>query len=520
MPGFVERLIGVSRRVLSRADAAANRLYTWRYNPLYHSGAIAIVMLVILLVTGVWLLFLYRLSDPWGSIVRVNGQWWAGRWMRALHRYAGDAGLVAVGVHAFRMLAQGRSWGPRALAWVSGAVLAGVFLVAGWTGYVMVWDTQAQLLAIEGARLLDLLPIFSEPIGRTFVGERPLPDAFFFLNLYANVALPVGLLLALWIHTSRLARPALFPPRGLTWGLVAGLFLLSVVWPAALGPAADLYRVPTDAPLDVFYGFWLPFAARVPAVVTAGTGAGLALLVLLVPWWTRPAAARRPTKSVVAARFCTGCEQCYLDCPYEAISMVARTDGRATPVALVDPSLCVGCGVCTGSCAPMGVGPAQRTGRDQLAGTRAFLARARPGAEDVVVVACRNSAVSPDDDIDGSPLLRVSCAGNLHTSTVELLVRSGVEGVLVVSCPPRDCWSREGPKWLEQRLYHEREAELNPRVDRERVRLVYAGAAEAEVVRRLLRAFRASLATLGRARAEGAIDLVASCERDETEVGA
>jgi hypothetical protein len=57
-------------------------------------------------------------------------------------------------------------------------------------------------------------------------------------------------------------------------------------------------------------------------------------------------------------------------------------------------------------------------------------------------------------------------------------------------------------------------------VDRERVRLVYAGAAEAEVVRRLLRAFRASLATLGRARAEGAIDLVASCERDETEVGA
>ena len=33
--------------------------------------------------------------------------------------------LVAVGVHASRMFAQSRSWGPRALAWVSGIVLTG-----------------------------------------------------------------------------------------------------------------------------------------------------------------------------------------------------------------------------------------------------------------------------------------------------------------------------------------------------------------------------------------------------------
>ncbi|KAA3420874.1 cytochrome b N-terminal domain-containing protein, partial [Streptococcus pneumoniae] len=68
--------------------------------------------------------------------------------------------------------AQARSWGPRLLAWVTGSVLLLVFLVCGWTGYVMVWDVQAQVLATEGARILDVLPILSEPISRTFVGER------------------------------------------------------------------------------------------------------------------------------------------------------------------------------------------------------------------------------------------------------------------------------------------------------------------------------------------------------------
>jgi len=35
-------------------------------------------------------------------------------------------------------------------------------------------------------------------------------------------------------------------------------------------------------------------------------------------------------------------------------------------VARVNPDFCVGYGICSGSCAPMSVGPPQRTGRTQL----------------------------------------------------------------------------------------------------------------------------------------------------------
>jgi coenzyme F420-reducing hydrogenase delta subunit len=66
----------------------------------------------------------------------------------------------------------------------------------------------------------------------------------------------------------------------------------------------------------------------------------------------------------------------------------------------------------------------------------------------------------------------IDCAGNLHTSVVEILLRGGAGGVLILACPERNCWNREGPRWLGERVYHGREAELQPRVERARVRIV------------------------------------------------
>jgi len=103
----------------------------------------------------------------------------------------------------------------------------------------------------------------------------------------------------------------------------------------------------------------------------------------------------------------------------------------------------------------------------------------------------------------------VDCAGNLHTSVLELLVRGGATGVLVIACPPRDCWNREGPRWLSERIYHDREAELQPRVDRRRVRVATANASESAEAVAALRDFMASTARLDDPRAEpGEIDLV------------
>lgn len=500
-------------RALGRIDAAFDRVYSSRYNPLYQSGPTAVAMFLVLLATGLYLLLFYRIGAPYASVGRIEAQVWAGRWVRSLHRFSSDAMIVAVAVHAVRMLLRGRSWGARSLAWLSGLVLTAIVVAIGWTGFVMVWDAHGQLLADEGARLLDALPIFSEPVARAFIGERSMPGAFFFLNYFLHIALPLGFGLVLYIHVSRVARPRLLPPRALVWGLVAGLLAVALVWPVPLAPPADPAVLLRQVPLDVFFGWWLPITRTMPAGLVWLLAAAAGLVAATAPIWTRPKPDVRPAPSRVDPRLCTGCEQCYVDCPYEAISMVTRDDDRPTLVALVDPALCVSCGICAGSCAPMGVGPAGRDGRDQLTRVRAFLGEVDVADREVVVVACSHGAGDAvgRGEIEGAPVYGVDCAGNLHSSVVELLVRGGTAGVIVMACPGRDCWNREGPRWTRERLFDGREAELQERVDRRRVRMVQLGLGERAGTERAVADFRDHVRSLDAHAADADLDVLAEC---------
>jgi coenzyme F420-reducing hydrogenase delta subunit len=149
-----------------------------------------------------------------------------------------------------------------------------------------------------------------------------------------------------------------------------------------------------------------------------------------------------------------------------------------------------------------------------LATAKQFIADRKPGARDVVIVACDRGAggVARDATFDGALIFPVDCGGSVHSSVVEYLVRAGVGGVLIVACPPRDCWSREGPKWLMERLYHDREAELKPRVDRNRVQVAYASMSEPLTVLGELQRFRDHIEALAISQGETEIDLDETCD--------
>ena len=317
----------------------------------------------------------------------------------------------------------------------------------------------------------------------------------------------------LWLHVSRLARPVLLPPRRVLWGVIAALLFAAIVRPAPLGPAADPLVLPATTPLDVVTAWWLPLSERLPPLAP-WLGA---LAMAGSPSWYREFT-RRPragawAPSSVDPRLCTGCNQCPQDCPWDAITMVARTDDRPTLVAQVDPSRCVSCGICAGSCAPMGVGPPGRAGRDQLADLRQGLlprlAQSMPGAAALVVICCANAPAAQRAALQarGGLVHLVPCVGNLHSSVVELLIRAGAPGVVVGGCPPRDCVGREGPKWLQERLFNDREAELQPRVDRRRVRVITLAPGARADAEAALDAFVLELAMLAPAQAESAGDL-------------
>ena len=60
----------------------------------------------------------------------------------------------------------------------------------------------------------------------------------------------------------------------------------------------------------------------------------------------------------------------------------------------------------------------------------------------------------------------------------------------------RCCRGREGPKWLEQRLFHDREAELQERVDRRRVATATMAVGEFDATLASLRALQAQVSAL------------------------
>lgn len=466
--------------LLRPADRLFDRVYSSRYNPLYRTGTLAALFLTVALVTGVYLLFVYEIARPYDSTRAIQDDALLGRWMRALHRYASDAAVVAVVLHVLRLIVQGKTWGPRALAWVTGVLLAGMMFVSAFTGFVLVWDEFGQVLAVAGAKMLRLLPLFPEPPDRSFVGDKPIPAQFFFMNLFLHVAVPLGMICFLWLHTSRLARAAWFPEKKVVWGALLGLLALAVMWPAPLPPRADLLAIPGRMQADWFYGFWIPLARVSPPAALGAVAVGLAVL-LAVPWMFRPRRAPLPTPAIVDPDKCEGCSQCFADCPYDAIEMVAGKHPELHPLrASVSASLCVSCGLCAGSCASLAIGPEGRTARHQLAAARDLVAGAPDAATTTVLVACRNDGAVArrlQTSFPGARCFEVDCAGTLHPGTVSYLA-SHFKRTLVFGCPPHNCVYREGATLADARILHEQRPAVPGRIAQQEVQVLHASDAE------------------------------------------
>jgi ferredoxin len=299
--------------------------------------------------------------------------------------------------------------------------------------------------------------------------------------------------------------------------VLAALTVLAVLVPVGLMPKASFSVMEGEVPLDLFYNAWLIPARRLPAwiTLTAWSAAGAALLS--VPWWWKPAAAKALVPAASDENRCTGCTQCYQDCPYEAIAMVpAPPSNTATSlVARVNPALCVSCGICAGSCAPMVIGPPGRSGRDLLGIAQRFAQSVPLDSTDVIVMACTQGleARLRSAGLRGVQVLSLHCAGASHTAAIEYLLRRGVGGVYVLACPDRDCSYRLGPRWMRERLFNDREAELQERVDKRRVRLGPFSKAEWNDALADLLSFQEAVRRMAHpGAAEDEVDLAIECE--------
>jgi ferredoxin/coenzyme F420-reducing hydrogenase delta subunit len=496
------------RAALLRGERLCARAFGDAANPFSHLGALGFYFFWIVAVSGIYLYIFFETSiaTAYESVEHLtHAQWYLGGVMRSLHRYASDAMVLVMGVHLLREYAFDRLRGPRWYSWLTGLPLVGLIYACGINGYWLVWDRFAQYLAITTAEWLDWLPFFSEPIARNFLNEAAVSDRFFSLLSFLHIGLPLFLLLLMWVHIQRLAAARVNPPRVLAVGTLLALLALSFVFPAVSLPKANLDTLVGPLALDWFFVFFYPLIDRAgPGPVWIGALAVGALLVVL-PWVAAP---RREPAAVVNLANCNGCGRCFADCPYDAVTLQARSDGLPfEEEAVVDGSLCVACGICVGACPTAtpfrrvtelaaGIELPAQTVHDLRERTLAAAA-ALTGDARVLVFGCRQSAALPHLQNSAVGVVMVSCSGALPPPFIDfVLSRRHAEGVMILACNELHCYHRQGNTWTAARLAGTRDPQLRARVARERLLFFPGGQRPVAAAQKALAEFRARLVAL------------------------
>lgn len=347
----------IRKHLILPLERATNAVFTQKYNPFYYHGALPNFFLWALFLTGLLLLVYYQatLETAYQSMKYITFEAPFGNAMRSIHRYAADGMMIFVMLHLLRVWFTDRYREYRILPWVTGIILLSAMFIIGLTGYMLIWDQDAVALTNITANFLSAFPLIGPAMAKVLLAGETITDYTITRILFLHLGLPLFMMFMLWMHYLRITRPVTDPPLALNLLLLGGLFSVAGLFPVVLGEAAPPNFDVTLATinLDVLYA-WPQMLAL------SGTDlATIWMYVLAVPFGllVLPYLQKKAMKgqhATVAFENCTGCSLCYADCPYEAITMVARdpNDGtRFKKLATVDPGRCANCGLCVGACA-------------------------------------------------------------------------------------------------------------------------------------------------------------------------
>ena len=442
-------------RILLLAEKPVTRLVgAPQLNPFYYTGPIAVFLFGVISVTGLFLVMFFQVGfdSSYLFISRVETQPIA-RLVRAAHRYASDAFVIVSLIHAFRLFVMNRFRGPRWIAWVSGILMILPVWLAGVTGYWMMWDERALAITQSFDHILQRGAYSVMNLLAT--NQKGNSWIFIMILLVAHLLLTIIIGVAIWAHVARLNRPKWLPSRYWMMGLTIVVLVVSAVLPLGMLPKADLAATTASAPfsIDVLYLFYVPLAFNsVTNSPWLWIGLFLVLgMIALFPWLSLR---KETTPSLVVDKAkCNGCTLCAVDCPYKAITMEPRTDGRPHKFVAVEHSdLCVSCGICIGSCDSnaISLGAVSSTTIWNAVNARRHHA---PNAE--IVFTCERHAANGARNVQNNDKVQViplPCVGMIYPDLIGKIRESGAPSVRVVGCPPEDCANREGNGWVEGRL--------------------------------------------------------------------
>jgi ubiquinol-cytochrome c reductase cytochrome b subunit len=167
------------------------------FNFWYFFGSLALLVLVIQIVSGIFLTMHYKPdgATAFASVEYIMRDVPYGWLIRYMHSTGATAFFVVVYLHMFRGLMYGSYKQPRELIWLFGMLIYLVLMAEAFMGYLLPWGQMSYWGAQVIISLFGALPIIGDPLTLWIRGDYVVSDAtlnrFFALHV---IALPIVLL--------------------------------------------------------------------------------------------------------------------------------------------------------------------------------------------------------------------------------------------------------------------------------------------------------------------------------------
>nr|WP_296748048.1 cytochrome b N-terminal domain-containing protein [Thioalkalivibrio sp.] len=173
------------------------------FNFWYYFGSLALLVLVIQIVTGIFLTMFFKpdaeLAFASVEYIMRDVEW--GWLIRYMHSTGASFFFVVVYLHMFRALLYGSYKKPRELIWIFGVLIYIVLMAEAFAGYLLPWGQMSYWGAQVIVNLFATIPYIGPELVTWIRGDFLLSDAtltrFFALHV---IALPLVLLLLIVAH--------------------------------------------------------------------------------------------------------------------------------------------------------------------------------------------------------------------------------------------------------------------------------------------------------------------------------
>lgn len=307
------------------------------FNYFWNFGAIAMVMLITMIVTGLVLAMSYAPNTgiAFQSVERIMRDVNYGWLLRYVHANGASMFFIAVYIHIFRGMYYGSYKRPRELLWILGVLIFLLMMATGFLGYVLPWGQMSFWGATVITNLFSALPLVGEHIVTWLWGgfsvDNPTLNRFFVFHFLLPFVIVGVVFLHIWaLHVTGSGNPLGIEPKSKKdtvpfhpyytmkdgFGILVFLIFYCVFIffaPNVLGhpdnyiPANPMQTPPHIVP----EWYYLPFYAILRAVpdfgipftkivfVEAKLGGVLAMFGAILIWFVLPWLDRSPIRSSV-----------------------------------------------------------------------------------------------------------------------------------------------------------------------------------------------------------------------------